>query len=292
MRGRPLAPGHFCRVYSGQRIVLGEQVLTHQDLVYYFNAKKNVALTHVYLSVDKDDEVQLEKSRTRDTRIEVQFGLKVKVRALKNVDAVLNGVRLNAGAYVEGTLEDTIIFHDDSELLLLDLRRRARAMGGRFQLKAHKSEYLVSNNPSLLEEDDILLSPGTGGEVLLKIFCDYEHKVGQLEVLQADRPILVGETPVRNSALLADGDTIRIDTGQILRCDFSERIIEEERNIISHSRRAGFEPQIPRRRDRDRRHFLLASRAAKWFASWARAAREKARFCKLSPANSSRNRAT
>ena len=28
------------------------------------------------------------------------------------------------------------------------------------------------------------------------------------------------------------GDTIRIDAGQVLRCDFTERIIEEERNII------------------------------------------------------------
>lgn len=233
VRGRPLAPGQFCRVYSGQRIVLGEQVLTYQDLVHYFNAKKNVSLPHIYLSVSKDDEVQLEKSRSRDSALDVQFGLRVQVRALKNVDAVLNGVRLKAGAYVEGTLEDKIIFHDDSELSLQDLRRRARALGGRFQLKAHKSEYLVSNNPSLLEEDDILLSPGTGGEVLLKIQCDYENKVGKLEVLQADRPILVGEAPVRNSARLADGDTIRIDTGQLLRCDFSERIIEEERNVIS-----------------------------------------------------------
>jgi ABC-type multidrug transport system ATPase subunit len=233
VRGRPLQPGEFCRIYPGQRIVLGEQVLSHQDLVYYFDAKKNVSLTQVYLSIDRNDEVQLEKSRTRDSRLEVRFGLKVQVRALKNVDAVLNGVRLNAGVSVEGNLEDKIVFHDDSELPLIDLRRRARALGVRFQLKAHKSEYLVSNNPGLLEEDDILLSPGTGGEVLLKILCDYENKVGYLEVLQADRPILIGETPVRNSASLHDGDAIRIDTGQILRCDFSERIIEEERNIIN-----------------------------------------------------------
>ena len=34
-------------------------------------------------------------------------------------------------------------------------------------------------------------------------------------------------------AELKDGDTIRIDTGQVLRCNFSERIIEEERNIVS-----------------------------------------------------------
>src|SRR5207253_9638682 len=38
--------------------------------------------------------------------------------------------------------------------------------------------------------------------------------------------------PVRTTAPLKDGDTIRIDIGQFLRCNFSERIIEEERNII------------------------------------------------------------
>ncbi|MDD5349146.1 MAG: ATP-binding cassette domain-containing protein [Chthoniobacteraceae bacterium] len=233
VRSRPLQPGEFCRVYSGQRILLGEQVLTYQDLVWYFDAKKNVVVANAYLSIDEDGEVELEKKRSRDSRLEVRFGLKVRVKALKNVDAVLNGTLLKAGATTEGTLDDVIRFKNGSQLPLDDLRRKARALGGRFQLKAHKSEYLVSNNSSLLEEDDILLSPGTGGDVLLRIQCDYENRVGRLEVLQADRPILVGETPVRNAAPLVDGDTILIDTGQILRCDFSERIIEEERNIIS-----------------------------------------------------------
>ena len=68
--------------------------------------------------------------------------------------------------------------------------------------------------------------------MLLKIYCDYDRKEGRVEVLQADRPILVRGVPVRDSAPLDDGDTIRIDAGQVLRCNFSERIIEEERNII------------------------------------------------------------
>lgn len=50
--------------------------------------------------------------------------------------------------------------------------------------------------------------------------------------MQADRPILVGGVPVRNTALLADGDMIRVDIGQSLRCNFSERLIEEEKNVI------------------------------------------------------------
>ncbi len=233
VRGRPLARGGFCRIYPGQRILIGDQVLTYQELATYFNAKKNVSMPQIFIRVNKDsDEVELERSRSRESALEVTFGLKVQVRALRNVDAVLNGVKLKAGKEVEATLEDKIVFHNDSEMDLIDLRRRARAMGGRFQLKASKSEYLVSNNPSLLHADDILLSPGTSGDVLLKILCDYDKRVGTLEVIEADRPIMVDDTSVRTTAPLRDGDTIRIDVGQFLRCNFSERIIEEERNII------------------------------------------------------------
>jgi ABC transport system ATP-binding/permease protein len=233
VRGRPLVRGGFCRIYPGQRILVGDQVLTYQELAQYFNAKKNVSLPQIFIRVSKDaDEVELERSRSRESSLRVAFGLKVRVKALRDVDAELNGVRLKAGTKVEATLEDKIVFHNDTELDFMDLRRRARALGGRFQLKAAKSEYLVSNDPSRLQADDILLSPGTSGDVLLKIFCDYDQRVGLLEVIESDRPILVGETPVRTTAPLSDGDTIRIDVGQFLRCNFSERIIEEERNII------------------------------------------------------------
>src|SRR6266699_3128606 len=210
VRGRPLVRGGFCRIYPGQRILIGDQVLSYQELAQYFNAKKNVSLPQIFIRVNKDsDEVQLERSRTRESALRVTFGLNVGVKALRDVNAELNGVRLKAGTKVEATLEDRIIFHNDSELDLSDLRRRARALGGRFQLKASKSEYVV-----------------------LKIFCDYDQRVGQLEVIEADRPIMVRDEPVRTTAQLKDGDTIRIDVGQILRCNFSERIIEEERNII------------------------------------------------------------
>jgi ABC-type multidrug transport system ATPase subunit len=233
VRGRPLARGGFCRIYPGQRILVGDQVLTYQELAQYFNAKKNVSLPQIFVRMNKDsDEVGLERARTRESVLEITFGLKVYVKALRDIDAVLNGVKLNSGAQVEANLDDKIIFHNDSEMDFVDLRRRARALGGRFQLKASKSEYLVSNNPSLLEADDILLSPGTAGDVLLKIFCDYDKRIGQLEVIEADRPIMVRDTTVRTTAPLRDGDTIRIDVGQFLRCNFSERIIEEERNII------------------------------------------------------------
>src|SRR6266576_1169323 len=233
VRGRPLVRGGFCRIYPGQRILIGDHVLTYQELAQYFNAKKNVSVPQIFVRVNKDaDEVGLERARTRESALEIAFGLQVRVKALRDIDATLNGVKLKAGTAVEAALDDKILFHNDSEMDLSDLRRRARAFGGRFQLKASKSEYLVSNDPSKLQPDDILLSPGTSGDVLLKIFCDYDQRVGQLEVIEADRPILVGDVAVRSTYPLKDCDTIRIDVGQFLRCNFSERIIEEERNII------------------------------------------------------------
>src|SRR5437016_8211101 len=76
VRGRPLARGGFCRIYPGQRILVGDQVLTFQELATYFNAKKNVSLPQIYVRVNKDsDEVELERSRTSDSSMDVTSGV-------------------------------------------------------------------------------------------------------------------------------------------------------------------------------------------------------------------------
>ncbi|MFI0348265.1 MAG: ATP-binding cassette domain-containing protein [Chthoniobacterales bacterium] len=231
VQGRLLKPKEFCRIYTGQRILVGEQVITSDDLIFYFNAKKNVTLPHIFVSISKG-EVQLDKVRHRESCLKVAFGLKVHVTALQNLEATLDGIPLTKGTTLQAQLDDRILFKNGGELNLNDLKRRVRSFGGRFALKASKSEYLVSNNPGLLEENDILLSHGSGGEVLLKITCNYPEKTGSVEVLQADRPIIVHDLPVRNRAQLIDGETIGINPGQVLRCNFTDRIIEEERNII------------------------------------------------------------
>jgi len=110
VRGRTLAYSEFCRVYPGQRLLVDEQVISHQELIFYFNAKKNIYLPQIFVKVGTGDEIQLEKSRTRDSSLQVEFGLKVQVKALKNVAATLNGSELKAGVTVSGNLEDQIDF--------------------------------------------------------------------------------------------------------------------------------------------------------------------------------------
>ena len=59
VQGRLLKPGQFCRIYPGQRVLVGEQVIASQDLVFYFNAKRNVTLPSIFVAIN-NEEVRLE----------------------------------------------------------------------------------------------------------------------------------------------------------------------------------------------------------------------------------------
>ncbi|MCC6881057.1 MAG: ATP-binding cassette domain-containing protein, partial [Verrucomicrobiales bacterium] len=233
VRGRRVSEGEFCRVYDAQRILVGEVVLDYQDLIFFFNAKKHVSTAHLFLAQDSNGAHFIEKERSKQSYLEVVAGLGIIVTVLRDVPASIGTVRLRKGATMEVSLRDRIVFDDRTEIAFSELRRRAREMGGRFHLEPSRSEFLVSNNPELLREGDILLSPGVSGEVLLRIQCHYLEKTGELEVLRANQPIVVGGTPVRGKAWLREGETIAIGDGQYLRCHFGDRIIEEERNVIS-----------------------------------------------------------
>jgi len=93
------------------------------------------------LRVNKDaDEVGLERARTRESALEIAFGLKVRVKALRDVDAVLNGVKTQSGAQVEASLDDKILFHNDSEMDLSDLAPASSRVRWPVSTQASKSE--------------------------------------------------------------------------------------------------------------------------------------------------------
>lgn len=233
VRSRLQPPGEFSRLYPGERVVLDDVTLGYKDLVAYFNAKKTVTGTQIFLAITEDGDAEISPQRTRATNLRVSFGLGVTIEALRNTRATVNGEALVAGTQMEASIEDSIVTRGDIEISLRDLQRCALEFGGQFRLEGSRNTYLVSNNPELLEEGDILLSEDTeGGEVLLRIECNYAQKTGGLEVLRSSRPIHVGSVPVRDRIVLSDGDTITLGEGQFLRCHFSDRIIEEERNVV------------------------------------------------------------
>lgn len=232
-RGRQINAGEFCRVYEGQRILIGEEVLAFEDLVFYFNSKKNVSAVQIYLAQDGNGNQFIEKVRTKQSYLKASFGLDIQVEVLNTVDAIIGERKLEKGANFEVSAHDTIDFPDHSEISFDDLRRKARELGGRFSLPPNRTAYLVSNDPSELSAGDILLTPGTSGKILLRIKCDYQTKTGTVEVLHSERPVAVEGNPVKGTAPVNDGNVIALGGGQYLRCHFSDGIIEEERNVIN-----------------------------------------------------------
>ncbi|MCB1233818.1 MAG: hypothetical protein KDM91_01950, partial [Verrucomicrobiae bacterium] len=232
-RGRQVNEGEFCRVYDGQRILIAEVVLDYQDLVFYFNAKKSVSAVQLFLAQDGNGAQFIEKVRSKQSYIEVKFGLNITVNVLRDIAASIGQARLRRGATMEVSVRDKIVFDDLTEIAFSDLRRRARELGGRFSLLPTRTEYLVSNDPNRLREGDILLGAGTGGNLLLRIRCNYQEKSGELEIVDASQAVVVRGTPVRGHTFLRDGDTIAVGEGQFLRCHFSDGIIEEERAVIN-----------------------------------------------------------
>ncbi|MCX6857231.1 MAG: ABC transporter permease [Verrucomicrobia bacterium] len=232
VRSRRQPPGDFSRLYPGERVVLEDVTLDYNDLIAYFNAKKTVTGAQLYLTLTDTGDAEISQQRGRGTNLRVSFGLGVTVEALRNTDATLTDIALREGVRIEASIEDSIIAHGEIEISLRDLRVRAQEFGGQFRLEGSRNTYLVSNKPELLDEGDILLSEDTEGEILLRIECNYAQKNGKLEVLRSSRPIFIGEVPVRERISLSDGDTITLGEGQFLRCHFSDRIIEEEKNTI------------------------------------------------------------
>ena len=234
-RGRRVNEGEFCRIYESQHILIGEVVLDYQDLAFYFNAKKNVSGVELFLAQDSDGTHFIEKARSKQSYLDVKFGLNITANVLRDLDAKIGTVPLKRGATLEVSVRDKIVFGDRTEISFGDLRRRARELGGRFNLLPTRSEYLVSNNPNLLREGDILLSPGARGDILLRITCNYFEKSGELEVMESPQPVLVDDVPVKGSGPtpVSDGVAITVAEGQYLRCHFSDGIIEEERNVIN-----------------------------------------------------------
>lgn len=232
-RGRQINAGEFCRVYEGQRILIGEEVLAFEDLVFYFNSKKNVSAVQIYLAQDGNGNQFIEKARTKQSYLKASFGLDIQVEVLNTVDAVIGDRKLVKGSVFEVSSRDTVDFPDHSEISFDDLRRKARELGGRFSLPPNRTAYLVSNDPNELSPGDILLTPGASGKILLRIKCDYATKTGTVEVIESGRPVAVEGNPVRGITPVGDGEVISLGGGQYLRCHFSDGIIEEERNVIN-----------------------------------------------------------
>jgi hypothetical protein len=107
VRSRRQPPGEFSRLYPGERVVLEDVTLDYNDLISYFNAKKTLSGTQIYLTLTENGNAEIAPQRTRGTNLRLSFGLGVTVEALRTTQATLNGVVLSSGTVVEASASRT-----------------------------------------------------------------------------------------------------------------------------------------------------------------------------------------
>ena len=139
VRGRHLQQGEFCRIYEGQGVLLADSVLDYQDLAFYFNAKKDLSTAQIYLAFEANEPPLLERVRGKNSHLDIRFGLTISVGVLKDTRAKIGGVRLREGTSLEVSLNDKIHFDDYTEITFRELHRRARELGGQFELLPSRS---------------------------------------------------------------------------------------------------------------------------------------------------------
>jgi hypothetical protein len=205
LRSRPTAPTRAWFLppsIPASAILIGDQVLTYQELGRVFQREEERLAPPKSTSACRRIAIRCSSSaRAHAKLVEITFGLKVHVKALREVDAgdQRRHAEVGHGSRSDARRQDRLPQRPRNGLT--DLRRRARRWAGRFQLQGLEvrvSRLELTRACSRLTT--FLLSPGTAGDVLLKIFCDYDARVGTLEVIEADRPIMVGENSVRGTA--------------------------------------------------------------------------------------------
>ena len=236
VRGRSLESGNFLRMRARQQLVVPDWTLTCEDLVFFLNVALTGNPSTIFLAAS-DEGWTSERSRSRQSTVRIRFGLHAEVEALKSTSSVVTGHGpLTPGQPVICGHHDRLSGEHGFSASLDVLRKRAAEAGGRFRLTADQRDFRVSNDPSVLERGDLLLSPGLAPRMVLRVRIDPERRVGDLFIRDAAGPVIADGVPVRNSAELREGSVVRLSSTQALRCRFSEGIIEEERNLIERLR--------------------------------------------------------
>jgi ABC-type multidrug transport system ATPase subunit len=236
MRGRSLESGAFLRMRERQQLVVPGWTLTCEDLIFFLNVKLTGNRPAIFLA-STEEGLTSERARSRQSAVRIRFGLEAEVEALRPTELVVDGRGvLTPGKPILCRHDERLSDPSGFSTQLDSLRRRRVEAGGRFRLAADQRDFLVSNDPSVLDRGDLLLAPGMAPRVILRVRFDLERRTGDIFVREAEGVVTADGVPVKGSAPLREGSIIRLSRTQALRCRFSEGIIDEERNLIESLR--------------------------------------------------------
>ena len=233
VRGHNLDPNRLLQIRPSDEIITDSWRLSYQDLVFFLQCTKQNQSPDLYL-LDEDGELTLSRSKAKNALAKLNFGHRVLLTPLQAGELTdRNREELHQDHDYQYDYFDLIHIGEREPLSLESLLRLTQQSGQRFVLPQGRRKVRVSNDPSALTGDSILVTPGLSDRFILEFDFDPASGLGEFQVIESNHPILANGHP-SESAPLPDGSIIRLSNRQALRCRFSDNILDEERNIVRH----------------------------------------------------------
>ncbi|MGC6467703.1 MAG: ATP-binding cassette domain-containing protein [Akkermansiaceae bacterium] len=231
IRGHSLDQDRLLQIRANDEVLVNQWRLVYSDLVHFLQIAEKGNVPDLFL-VEEEGELTLSRSKSRLALARLSFGHRVVLTPLQ--DGVLTAPNRHP---LEKNLPGTFDYHElihfgkKEPVSLESLRRLSMQTGQRFVLPAGRRKVIVSNDPSQLSGDSLLLTPGLASRFVLELEFDPGTGMGEIHVKESAQTILANGLPVRSAPLL-DGSLIRLSSRQALRCRFSENVLDEERNLV------------------------------------------------------------
>jgi len=212
---------------------VGNWRLSYQDLTFFLQAEEKNITSFFYL-MEVGDDLTLSRSQSRLALAKLSFGHRVHLTPLQG-DTLTDTDRLPLSVDQEYQYDyhELIRVGSKDPLALESLRQLTQQTGQRFVLPAGRRKVRVSNDPSKLSSEGLLVTPGLADKFVLEFDFDPTTGIGEFEVIESTQTIFANGTP-STSAPLPDGSIIRLSSRQALRCRFTDNILDEERNLVRH----------------------------------------------------------
>lgn len=239
LRGRNLEKGSIMPLMQGQDIELHSTLLTYDKILYLLQAKHAGVKTVGYLVLE-DDELSIERQRSRASLARVQLGIHVEIEVLKkDADFNLQGQRLQLGNKLKTHYFNPFTIRGHGPYQFNTLREhnsRERSL----QLAPGNRTILVTNLPSTNVVGALMLTTGLAPSSVFEVSYSQKTNTGRLRVLEGCSMLMVNDSPVRDEiTTLNNGDRISLSTVQSLRCRFDVGVLDEESSTISQLRVEG-----------------------------------------------------
>lgn len=232
VRGRPLAPGRAMPLTVGQVVVIPSGPISYEEFNFFLEAKRTGRKEAFFFFVQHDS-LQITRVRNRNSLLKIMMGLQGDVTILRpDVDFRVGNKKVEPGEITELSYHTPFMLQGAGPFLLNDIKEVTSDIGKQFQIDPAARKVRVTNMPEKARKGDLLLTPGLASDVVFEVSFSSDTSSGTLDVLEAASHISVNSRVVRGRMELQDGDIIKLNAFQSLRCNFSSGVLDEEYNAI------------------------------------------------------------